>query len=372
MDAGWTRSWPAANRQRKAEALMIPRRATVEQCVLPRPDWGACGDRPLLAWVMREFIRYGVTDFLLPTSPEATEQAIAGLRAKLPRPVDIGLVSGPTDGDGGILARAGAQLQERFLWCAGDRLPAGNIAALLAAAARDVTGAMAWTLGGRDACLLDKHVLDHPGPDASVGDDILAGLVRRGLLQAAEPEGDARGRSQATGCGEDLRRRALFVDRDGVLNVDHGYVGSLDRFEWIEGALDAVRLATEAGWHVFIVTNQSGVARGLYDERAVAHLLDWIADQVRAVGGTVDDTRYCPFHSDAVVDAYRQAHPWRKPYPGMLLDLIAKWELDPARAVMVGDQQTDMQAAAAAGVTGHLFPGGNLLSFLRPILDGAG
>ena len=136
----------------------------------------------------------------------------------------------------------------------------------------------------------------------------------------------------------------------------------------MEGALDAIRYATESGWHVFIVTNQSGVARGMYPEETVRDLLDWIADQARAAGGTIDDSRFCPFHPDGLLDAYRQAHPWRKPLPGMLIDLIVRWELDPSRAVMIGDQQTDMQAAAAAGVAGHLFDGGNLQSFLRPLL----
>ena len=104
-------------------------------------------------------------------------------------------------------------------------------------------------------------------------------------------------------------------------------------------------------------------------EDAVRDLLDWMAGEARAAGGTIDDVRFCPFHPDAAVEAYRQAHPWRKPLPGMLLDLIRTWELDPKRAVMVGDQETDMRAAAAAGVAGHLFRGGNLLAFLRPILD---
>jgi D-glycero-D-manno-heptose 1,7-bisphosphate phosphatase len=120
---------------------------------------------------------------------------------------------------------------------------------------------------------------------------------------------------------------------------------------------------------VFIVTNQSGVARGLFDEAAVHDLLDWIGDQARAAGGTIDDVRYCPFHPDAALPAYRQMHPWRKPLPGMLLDLIQAWDLDPSRTVMIGDQATDMQAAEAAGITGYLFRDGNLLSFLRPILD---
>ena len=165
-------------------------------------------------------------------------------------------------------------------------------------------------------------------------------------------------------------RKALFLDRDGVLNVDRGYVGSLDRFEWVDGALDALRYAAQAGWLVFVVTNQSGVARGFYTEDAVRDLLRWMTDEVRAAGGRIDDTRFCPYHPDAAVAAYRQAHPWRKPLPGMLLDLLQAWNLDPGRAVMIGDQDSDMQAAAAAGVAGHLFLGGNLLAFLRPLLDG--
>jgi D,D-heptose 1,7-bisphosphate phosphatase len=164
-------------------------------------------------------------------------------------------------------------------------------------------------------------------------------------------------------------RRALFLDRDGVINVDHGHVGSRERFEWIPGALDAIRHATAAGWHVFVVTNQSGVARGFYDETAVNALLAWIGDEARRHGGTIDDARYCPFHPEAANPAYRALSDWRKPSAGMLLDLIRAWELDPGRCVMIGDQPGDMEAAAAAGIAGHRFPGGNLLSYLSPILD---
>jgi len=133
--------------------------------------------------------------------------------------------------------------------------------------------------------------------------------------------------------------------------------------------LDAIRHATEHGWHVFIVTNQAGVARGFYDEPAAVGLLDWIADEARRHGGTIDDIRYCPFHPEATSHAYRSRSDWRKPEPGMLLDLIRAWELNPARCVMIGDQVTDLQAAAAAGIAGHRFAGGNLLSFVAPILE---
>jgi D-glycero-D-manno-heptose 1,7-bisphosphate phosphatase len=164
-------------------------------------------------------------------------------------------------------------------------------------------------------------------------------------------------------------RRALFLDRDGAINVDHGHVGSRERFDWMPGALETIRLATARGWHVFVVTNQSGVARGLYDQAAVTGLLDWMADEARRHGGTIDDARYCPYHSEAVVPAFRAISDWRKPAPGMLLDLIRAWELNPARCILVGDQPTDLEAATAAGIQGHLFRGENLLSFVGPMLD---
>lgn len=163
--------------------------------------------------------------------------------------------------------------------------------------------------------------------------------------------------------------RALFLDRDGVINVDHGYVGSRDRFEWIDGAREAIVHATKSGWRVFIVTNQSGVASGHYTEDDVRSLLAWIVDECRSLGGTIDDTRYCPYHPEAPLEAYRRVSDWRKPEPGMLLDLMRAWNLAPNHCVMIGDRPTDVAAAERAGMPGHLFPGGNLLDFVRPILD---
>jgi D,D-heptose 1,7-bisphosphate phosphatase len=165
--------------------------------------------------------------------------------------------------------------------------------------------------------------------------------------------------------------RGLFLDRDGTINVDHGYVGTSDRFEWVEGAREAVALATQSGWRVFIVTNQSGVARGHYTEDDVRSLLAWITEECRSYGGTIHDTRYCPYHPDALLEAYRRVSDWRKPEPGMLLDLLRKWDLTPERCMMIGDQCTDVEAAERVGMPGHLFPGGNLHDFLRPLLDAA-
>jgi D,D-heptose 1,7-bisphosphate phosphatase len=217
-------------------------------------------------------------------------------------------------------------------------------------------------------------LLNELAPVCSLEADILPQLAARGSLRATLADGYFRDMRAARDHVRPqhtilLRRQALFLDRDGVVNVDRGYVGSRDRFEWTPGAQAAIRAATEAGWHVFVVTNQSGVARGLYDEAAVIALHAWMADEVRRTGGTIDDIRYCPFHPDGVVPAYRKVSDWRKPEPGMLLDLMRAWELDAGRCVMVGDQASDMAAAAAAGIRGFRFSGGNLLDFIRPILE---
>jgi D,D-heptose 1,7-bisphosphate phosphatase len=362
--------------------------ATVAQCVIrvddPAKSLRRLGKRSFLGWLLREFTRFGVTDFLL-----LTDRVPAEVETSLPHEVRVTLSPPPVgSGSGGALFHTRDQLHDRFLLCDGNALLDWNLAELLADTMTDeaeVIGRIAVRPAGtsRGMTLFRREFVDYLRPVGSLELDVLPDLKRRGLLRStrindcsteaedllpgAGPGGKHRIRQRDAIAP--LRRRALFLDRDGVLNIDHGYVGSHDRFEWVDGALDAIRYATRAGWHVFVVTNQSGVARGLYAEDDVRMLLDWMADQARAAGGTIDDVRFCPFHPEAKLDAYRRAHPWRKPLPGMLLDLIRAWELDPARAVVIGDQATDMEAAAAAGVAGHLFRGGNLLSFIQAILD---
>lgn len=167
------------------------------------------------------------------------------------------------------------------------------------------------------------------------------------------------------------RRPALFLDRDGVLNEDTGYVHDPAHFTWIEGAKAAVKLFNDAGFYVFVVTNQAGVARGFYDEATVHRLHGWMAEEMRDFGASIDDWRYCPYHTEGVVERYKAAHPWRKPEPGMLLDLMAHWPVDTARSLLIGDRESDLTAAKAAGIAGHLFTGGDLLAFVRTLLPAA-
>ncbi len=119
---------------------------------------------------------------------------------------------------------------------------------------------------------------------------------------------------------------------------------------------------------MFVVTNQSGVARGHYDEAAVRALHAWMEDQVRAAGGTIDDLRYCPFHPEAPLAGLPARQRLAQAGAGHAAGFDGAWEIDPARCLLIGDQPTDLAAAAAAGMEAHLFAGGDLAVFARRLL----
>lgn len=160
-------------------------------------------------------------------------------------------------------------------------------------------------------------------------------------------------------------RPALFLDRDGVLNEDPGYVYRWADFRWIPGAREAVAAFNAAGWWVFVVTNQSGIGRGYYNEADVAVLHGKMSESLAQIGGRIDAYYYCPDHPDAVSETYRHPDPPdRKPNPGMLLHAMAEHPVDLPRSIMVGDKDGDIEAARRAGVRGLKFEGGDLLAFL--------
>jgi D-glycero-D-manno-heptose 1,7-bisphosphate phosphatase len=154
-----------------------------------------------------------------------------------------------------------------------------------------------------------------------------------------------------------------------VLNEDTGYVHRSDQVRWVEGARETVRWLNDAGYFVFIVTNQAGVARGLYSEDHVNDLHDWMNLELRENGAHIDCVEYCPYHPEGTVERYRRISDLRKPAPGMLNKLLAEWPVDASRSFLVGDRSTDLEAAAAAGIRGHLFPnGGNLFDFVTRLV----
>jgi D-glycero-D-manno-heptose 1,7-bisphosphate phosphatase len=163
-------------------------------------------------------------------------------------------------------------------------------------------------------------------------------------------------------------RPAAFLDRDGILNEDIGYAHRPDQIVWIPGAKDAVRLLNQSGFHVFVVTNQAGIARGHYTERHVEDLHDWMRGELSRHGARIDDFRYSPFHPDFDDGRFTHIAHWRKPGPGMLIDLMRAWPVERRRSFLIGDRESDVEAARAADLAGYLFTGGNLLEAVREIL----
>ena len=152
-----------------------------------------------------------------------------------------------------------------------------------------------------------------------------------------------------------MRRPAAFLDRDGVLNVDHGYVHRPEQLEWVAGAPESVRLLNEAGYYVLVITNQSGVARGFFDETAVKSFHAHMQNVLNGKGAHIDAFYYCPHHPEGTVKAFAMACSCRKPRTGMLERAVREWPIDIARSFFIGDKDADMAAAAAFKVRGIKF-----------------
>ena len=177
-------------------------------------------------------------------------------------------------------------------------------------------------------------------------------------------------------------KAAAFLDRDGVVNVDRGYVFRREDFEFVPGTLDAARELKSMGLALVVVTNQSGIARGFYDPGQFHALTDWMNETFAAHGAALDGVYFCPHHPTEGEAPYRRSCNCRKPAPGLLLDAVRDLDIDVRRSVLFGDKASDLQAALAAGIPNrvllgtdgreepdHVFPGGLATERFRSLAD---
>lgn len=146
------------------------------------------------------------------------------------------------------------------------------------------------------------------------------------------------------------RRKALFLDRDGVINVEKNYVHRIEDFEFLPGIFELCSAAKRLGFLLVVITNQAGIGRGYYSEADYQRLTDWMLEQFRAHGVEIDRVYHCPYHPTAGIGEYRQDSFHRKPNPGMILTARDELGVDLARSVLIGDKDSDIEAGAAAGV----------------------
>jgi D,D-heptose 1,7-bisphosphate phosphatase len=358
------------------------------------------GGRPFLDYLLDEAARQSFTDILL-LAGHFGDQVKNLYDGRTWRGAQIRvLCENEPLGTGGALRFALPRLQQQFLLANGDSFFDINLRALsadlpesgAAMALRNVAGDRYGRVKLEDGQVLSFHAPSEnvkgpinggiyalsravvetiPDGKISLEGDIFPSLAARGSIRGREFDGyfidigvpQDLERAQ-TELPRHVHRPAVFFDRDGVLNRDVGYLHRPGDFEWLEGAKAAVRLCNDAGYFVFVVTNQAGVARGYYDESDVETLHAWIGAELAREGAYVDAFEYCPHHLEGVRPEYRRACRRRKPAPGMILDLLANWPVDKEASFLIGNTQSDLDAATAAGIAAHHYQSGDLAAFV--------
>lgn len=148
-------------------------------------------------------------------------------------------------------------------------------------------------------------------------------------------------------------KRAIFLDRDGVINVDNGYVSVVDDFEFIEGVIEALQKLKEKGYLLVIITNQSGIARGYFSEEQFNTLTEWMDWSLADRGVDLDGIYYCPHHAKHGIGEYKIDCDCRKPKAGMINEAVKELDIDLSQSILIGDKVSDIQAGIAAGINNN-------------------
>lgn len=147
-----------------------------------------------------------------------------------------------------------------------------------------------------------------------------------------------------------MPRAAIFLDRDGVINHNHGYVHKRENFDFIDGIFDVARRAHELNYRLIVITNQAGIGRGYYTEDEFHHLTDWMCEQFLAEGAPIDRVYFSPYHPTAGIGIYLKDDYSRKPNPGMIFQARKDLDIELEGSVLIGDKASDIRAGIAAGI----------------------
>ena len=156
--------------------------------------------------------------------------------------------------------------------------------------------------------------------------------------------------------------KAAFLDRDGVININYGYVGKKENFKFKEGIFELLKLLQNKGYKLFIVTNQSGIARGCYSENDFHNLMKWMINELKKEKIKIKDYEFCPHHPDITGKCE-----CRKPNPGMILNLAKKYDIDLKNSIMIGDNLSDIKAAENAGIHKNYLVKDSLFDIIKKI-----
>lgn len=362
---------------------------------------------PFLGHLLWNLGRQGIRDLVLAVGHRhETVRAAIGAGHRWGVKVDYVLETQPL-GTGGGLRHCAPLLQDEFLVLNGDSLFDINYLDLALQLKKGQEGALAlrWLedsgrygavrlqgetirgfaeKGGRGAGAINggvyvcrRSLLDRlPEGPSSLERDLFPGLAAKGTLGGKVYQG----MFIDIGVPEDLarsqellaawrRKAAVFFDRDGVINIDHGYVHTPENFHWIQGAIEAVKLANDLGYLAILITNQAGIARGYYEEAAFRSLMDWVEEELRRHGAHFDAVYFCPHHPTAGQGEYRIQCDCRKPAPGLILRAAREWSIELENSFFIGDKESDLAAARAAEVAPVLFTDQhNLLALIEPYL----